>query len=315
MHLPSGLGIIALFVKHTFDICPELHVKWRKDRTKIMRQISLEELLEAGCHFGHQVNRRNPKADEFIFEERSNVHIINLEKTLEGLLAAGEFLKDTAAQGGSLIIVGSKRQAQTIVKEEIEKAREEGAKNLFFITSRWIGGMLTNSPEVSKNFKKLKDLESFLASGKRESYTKKEMLLMEREKNKLKNLYEGVVDLSGTPTAIFIIDTHLERTAVLESKRVGVTTVGIVDTNADPAEVNYPIPANDDAVSSISLITSYIVDAWKEGSKKAKEAAEKQEKEAQKAAEKEEKKAEKAKKEEAKPKTSAKTEEKKPAKK
>jgi len=284
-----------------------------------MRQISLEELLEAGCHFGHQVNRRNPKADEFIFEERSNVHIINLEKTLEGLLAAGEFLKETAAKNGSLVIVGSKRQAQTIVKEGVEKAREDGAKNLFFITSRWIGGMLTNSVEVSKNFKKLKDLESFLASGKRENYTKKEMLLMEREKNKLKNLYEGVADLSGTPTAILIIDTHLERTAVLESKRVGATTVGIVDTNSDPAEVHYAIPANDDAVSSISLITNYLIEAWTEGSKKAKEVAEKQEKEAQKATEKKEKEEAKKvkdeeKKETAKPKASAKAEEKKPAK-
>lgn len=258
-----------------------------------MRQISLEELLEAGCHFGHQVNRRNPKADEFIFEARSNVHIINLESTREGLINAANFIKEVASKGGNLIIVGTKRQAKDIVEQEFKRAEETGAQNLFYITSRWIGGMLTNQSEVSKNFKRLKELDEFLQSGKREGYTKKEMLLFEKEKNKLKNLYQGVMNLTGMPSAIFIIDTHLERTAILEAKKVGVATVGIVDTNSDPSEINYPIPANDDAVSSIKLIVNFIADAWIEGSKKAKEDAAKAKAAMEKEAEKQAKKTEK----------------------
>jgi small subunit ribosomal protein S2 len=141
-----------------------------------MRDISLEELLEAGCHFGHQVNRRNPKASEYIFEARSNIHIINLEKTREGLISAGEYLKNLAKQGGYVVFVGTKRQAKLIVKEEVERARSVGAKGIFYVTYRWIGGTLTNFPEVSKNFKKLHDLKEFLASGKTGEYTKREVL-------------------------------------------------------------------------------------------------------------------------------------------
>lgn len=232
-----------------------------------MREITLEELLEAGCHFGHQVNRRNPKADEYIFEARSNVHIINLEKTRDGLIAAGKYLTELSSKGGRLIIVGTKRQAKPIVKDEIERARKAGAVNLFHITTRWIGGMFTNNAEVSKNITKLKKLKEFLSTDSDSSYTKREILLMEREKEKLEGLYGGVADLSGIPEAIFIIGTHSEGTSVKESFESGVSILGIVDTNADPSKIKYPIPANDDAVKSISLITAYLVDAWLEGQK------------------------------------------------
>jgi small subunit ribosomal protein S2 len=258
---------------------------------KNMRDISLEELLEAGCHFGHQVNRRNPKASEYIFEARSNIHIINLEKTREGLVSAGAYLKDLASKGGYVVFVGTKRQAKQIVKEEVERARSQlrssgqaqGNFGIFYVTYRWIGGTLTNFPEVSKNFKKLRELEGFLSSGKKEEYTKREILLFEREKEKLSEFYEGIADMDRLPDALVIIGTQLEGTAVHEAISNKITTVGITDTNADPTIIDHSIPANDDAVGSIKLITSYLADAWIEGSKeKAKQEAKTKEKESKK---------------------------------
>ncbi len=232
-----------------------------------MRQITLEELLEAGCHFGHQVNRRNPKANRYIFEARSGVSIINLESTQEGLIAAAEYIKNLASRGGSLVVVGTKRQAQSIVKEEVERAREATPDTIHHVTSRWIGGILTNFDEVKKNFKKLEDLEKIVTSEDRGGYTKREVGLFEKELSKLKDIYGGLYTIKEAPDAVFIIDTHGEDTAVREANRVGLTTVGITDTNADPSEIDYAIPANDDAVGSIKLITNYLIDAWIEGSK------------------------------------------------
>ncbi len=235
-----------------------------------MREITLEELLEAGCHFGHQVNRRNPKADDYIFEARSNIHIINLEKTRDGLIAAGDYLRDLASKGGYAIFVGTKRQARQVVKDEVERAGKEGAKGAFHVTLRWIGGTLTNFDEVSKNFKKLRDLNEFLASDNKTSdYTKREVLEFSREKEKLEDLYGGIANLDRLPDALVIIGTQLEATAVHEALSNKVTTVGITDTNADPSVIDYPIPANDDAVGSITLITRYLVDSWVEGAKVA----------------------------------------------
>ena len=230
-----------------------------------MKQITLEELLEAGCHFGHQVNRRNPKADEFIFEVRSNIHIINLEKTQEGLHSAAAFIKDIASKDGYMVVVGTKKQAKAIVKEEIERARAEGGGHIFYVNSRWVGGLLTNFDEVSKNFKKYKALISFLESGKKEEYTKREIILFQKEKRKLDDLYGGIFELERLPDCLLIIDTHHEETAVREALIKDVRTIGIVDTNADPSVIDYPIPANDDAVGSIKLIASYLIDAWIEG--------------------------------------------------
>lgn len=232
-----------------------------------MKQITLEELLEAGCHFGHQVNRRNPKANRYIFEARGGVNIINLESTLEGLVAAGEYVKSLAQRGGSLIIVGTKRQAQSIVKEEVERAREITPDTIHYIISRWIGGIFTNFDEVKKNFKKLTDFEKIVTSPDRGGYTKREAGLFEKELQKLKDIYGGLYTIKQAPDAVFIIDTHGENTAVREAERVGLTTIGITDTNADPSEVTYSIPANDDAVGSVKLITSYLIDAWIEGAK------------------------------------------------
>lgn len=233
-----------------------------------MRDITLEELLEAGCHFGHQVNRANPRAAAFIFEERDNVHIINLEKTLEGLLEAGKYLMDLASEGGSIIVVGTKRQAQNVVRDTVTKAWKDGVQNIYFVNSRWIGGTLTNYQEVSKNFKKLKELTEFINTPElQKGYTKREVLLATREREKLLAFYEGIADLPGLPSALVIIGTHHEKTAVDEAGKMDVETVGIVDTNSDPRDVDFAIPSNDDAVGAIELITSYLVDAWAEGLK------------------------------------------------
>jgi len=236
-----------------------------------MREISLEELLEAGCHFGHQVTRQNPKARDFVFEARDNIHIIDLAKTKEGLEDAAKYIKSIAKQNGVLVVVGSKRQASPIILEQSKKAKETlKAKqidpNLYTVTSRWIGGTLTNSGEVVKNYKKLRDLESKLKDDfEKAKYTKKEIGMWEKERQKLEMYYGGIADIKGMPSALFIVDTHLENLAVKEAIAQKIPTAGIVDTNADPNIIDYPIPANDDAVGSIELIVKYIIDAWVEG--------------------------------------------------
>ncbi|MDP2585949.1 MAG: 30S ribosomal protein S2 [Candidatus Levybacteria bacterium] len=230
-----------------------------------MREITLEELLTAGCHFGHQVTRSNPKARDFIFEARDNIHIIDLAKTKEGLEEAAAFIKDLASKNGVLVVVGTKRQAQVVVEEETKRANDG---NLFYITNRWVGGLLTNFQEVSKNFKKYADFVTDLQDDEvKARYTKKEVGGWEKEKNKLENLYGGVAKITKKPDCLFIIDSHLEDLAVREALATHIPTVALVDTNADPAIIDYPIPANDDAVGSIKLIVSYIIDAWIEGRK------------------------------------------------
>ncbi|OGH21527.1 MAG: 30S ribosomal protein S2 [Candidatus Levybacteria bacterium RIFCSPLOWO2_01_FULL_38_13] len=235
-----------------------------------MQEITLEELLEAGCHFGHQVTRGNPKARDYIFEARDNIHIIDLEKTKKGLEEAGRLIYELSKRNGSLLVLGTKRQAQGIVEEEIKRAKQQVSSKItnriFYVTNRWIGGTFTNFSEVAKNFKKLKDLTQKLSDEEEKAkYTKKEVGLWQKERQKLELLYGGIADLDKIPDAIYIIDSHLENLAVLEARKMGVTTLGITDTNADPEIIDYPIPANDDATGSIKIITKYIIDAWIEG--------------------------------------------------
>ena len=233
-----------------------------------MRTVSLEELLEAGCHFGHQVARQNPKARDFIFEARDKIHIIDLEKTKECLEDAGKFVKEIAKKDGVLLVVATKRQAEGILREEIKRIEGENVSGVYFVTKRWIGGTLTNFTEVAKNYKKLKDLSAKLKSpSERAKYTKKEIGAWDKERVKLEGFYSGIADMTKAPDAVFIIDTHHEHVAAQESRKMGVPTVGITDTNADPTIIDYPIPANDDAVGSLKLVTSYIFDAWIEGKK------------------------------------------------
>lgn len=233
-----------------------------------MRKITLEELLEAGCHFGHQVTRQNPKARDFIFEERDNIHIIDLEKTKEGLEEAAAYVKELAKNGGTLLILGTKRQAQAILTEEIQKIKDEGIANISWVIKRWIGGTFTNYVEVSKNFNKLKVLEKRLKDeDEKARFTKKEVGEWEKERQKLEGFYGGISSMTKVPDAIFVIDTHIENLAVRESIAMNVKTVGITDTNSDPTVIDYPIPANDDAIGSLKLIIQYILEAWREGKK------------------------------------------------
>lgn len=235
-----------------------------------MRTITLEELLEAGCHFGHQVTRQNPKTADFVFEARDGIHIIDLEKTKEGLEKAAAFIKQIALQPESTIIfLGTKRQAEGIVKEELQRAKDAGVNDFYSVTARWIGGTLTNFGEVTKNYQKLSDLTNKLKNEfEKIKFTKKEISLWEKERLKLERYYGGTKDMKKVPDVLFVIDTHLENLAVREARAMGIPVVGIVDTNADPDFVDYVIPANDDASGSIKLILNYIVDAWIEGKKK-----------------------------------------------
>ncbi len=240
-----------------------------------MKEITLEELLEAGCHFGHQVTRSNPKARDFVFEERDNIQIIDLAKTKEGLDQAAAFVKHLGQSGGKLLVVATKKQAKQAVEEEIQKIREElkaqrekYGESLFYVTQRWIGGILTNFSEVSRNFKKLSDLKEKIGSlEEKAKYTKKEIGLWDKERQRLELFYQGIASMTQKPDALFIVDSHLEGLAVREALSTKVTIVAIVDTNADPFIIDYPIPANDDAVGSIKLIVSHILNAFSEGVK------------------------------------------------
>lgn len=262
-----------------------------------MKQITLEQLLEAGCHFGHQITRQNPKARDYIFEARDGIHIIDLAKTKEGLQEAAEFIRSVSVKEDAvLLIVGTKRQAQTILESEVKRAKDRGIDSISYVTNRWVGGVLTNFSEVLKNIKKLKDLTENIKSEEFKSkYTKKEIGLWEKEIQKLESLYGGIANMTKLPDAIFVVDTHLENLAVREAIRMGIDIAGITDTNSDPTIIDYAIPANDDAVGSVQIITSYIIDAWIEG-KKSQELRSKDQEEEKKAEQvKEEKPADKEK--------------------
>lgn len=234
-----------------------------------MREITLEELLAAGAHFGHQVIRANPKARDFVFEARDNIQIIDLAKTKQGLKEAAEFLSSIARSGGILLVVGTKRQAKEIVAKHLEKVKD---KNVMHVTMHWVGGILTNFSEVSKNIKKMHDLAKMLADeGEKAKYTKKEIGLWDKERQRLEGLYGGISGMTKLPDAVYIIDSHFEGIAVKEAQSMGVPSVAIVDTNADPNVIDYPIPANDDAVGSIDIITGYLIDTWSENFKKPEE--------------------------------------------
>ncbi|OGY18240.1 MAG: 30S ribosomal protein S2 [Candidatus Chisholmbacteria bacterium RIFCSPLOWO2_01_FULL_50_28] len=225
--------------------------------------VPLTELLEAGSHFGHQVRRWNPKMAPYIYAERDGVHIFDLAKTAEGLKKSCEYVRDLVAGGGTLLIVGTKRQAREIVKEE---ALTAGAP---FVSERWLGGSITNWEQIKKSIDKLLEMRGKRDSGEYKKYTKKENVLIAREVERLERFFGGMVALRKIPDAIFVVDTHREIVAVKEARRNGLTVVGIVDTNADPELVDHIIPANDDAVRSIKLVVSSIAKAYADGKRMA----------------------------------------------
>lgn len=221
--------------------------------------IDLTELLEAGCHFGHQARRWNPKMAPYIFTERDGVHIFDLAQTAQKLSEAMVFVRDWVNSGKTIALVGTKRQAQAIVREE---AVAVGAP---FVSERWLGGTITNWDEIGKRVKKLLDMKQKKEAGEYSKYTKKENVLIDREIAKLERFLGGIAQLTTPPQALFVVDTHREFVAVREAKLKGIMVVGMVDSNADPDMVDYVIPANDDAVRSIKLVVSKVAQAYAEG--------------------------------------------------
>jgi len=228
-----------------------------KDKTEI--KIELKDLLDAGCHFGHQSERWNPKMANYLYGEKEGIHIFDLAKTKEGLEKAMEFVQETTASGGKIIFVGTKRQSQAIVKEEAIKAK------MPFITERWLGGIVTNWDNIKKSINKLKDLKAQKEEGVLKKYTKKENVLIDREISRLERFFGGLADLEDLPAAIFVVDVKKEKAAIREAAKKNIKIVAIVDSNSDPDLVDWIIPANDDAVGSIKLIVESIGRVAKEG--------------------------------------------------
>jgi small subunit ribosomal protein S2 len=215
----------------------------------------LTQLLEAGVHFGHQSSRWNPKMRRFIFTERNGIHIIDLRKTQQALEEAIQAVRDVTLQGNRVLFVCTKRQVRPIVEQEAERS---GA---FYVTERWLGGMLTNFQTIKKQIRRLKELERGMEEGAYEFYTKKEQLLLSREREKLNKYLAGVKDMARLPGALFVVDAKKEAIAVQEANKLGIPVIAIADTNANPDVIDYPIPGNDDAIRSVSLITGAIADA------------------------------------------------------
>ena len=224
------------------------------------QQLGLSELLEAGVHFGHQTRRWNPKMRKFIFTERNGIHIIDLRKTLDRLVAAKEAVREVVLSGERVLFVCTKRQLRSIIEQEAEQC---GA---FYVTERWLGGMLTNFQTIRKQIRRLKELERGQEENAFEFYTKKERLLLDRERLKLHKYLCGVKDMTRLPGAMFVVDVKREASAVREADRLGIPVIAITDTNADPDLVEYPVPGNDDAIRSVALITQAIAQSVREAS-------------------------------------------------
>ena len=224
-----------------------------------MAVVTMKQLLDSGVHFGHQTRRWNPKMKRFIFSERNGIYIIDLQQTLTYIDTAYEFVKQTVAHGGTILFVGTKKQAQEAVAEQ---ARRVGMP---YVNQRWLGGMLTNFQTVYKRLQRLKELEIIEQTGGENVLTKKEALVLKREKDKLERTLGGLRDMTKVPSAVWIIDTKKEHIAVDEARKLNIPVVAILDTNCDPDEVDYKIPGNDDAIRSAALLTRVIADAVADG--------------------------------------------------
>lgn len=222
-------------------------------------QISIKQLLEAGVHFGHQTKRWNPKMREYIFGERNGIYIIDLQKTLRLFKAALEFVQQLAAEGKTILFVGTKRQAQEIIAEEAVRC------GMFYVNQRWLGGLLTNFSTIRKSIERLQELNQMKEGGQYEQLSKKEVSRLERERRRLEKYLAGIKEMTRLPDAIYVVDTNKEAIAIKEARKLGIPVVAIVDTNCNPEEVDFVIPGNDDALKAVKLITSAIADAIIEG--------------------------------------------------
>ncbi|MCX6455907.1 MAG: 30S ribosomal protein S2 [Actinobacteria bacterium] len=219
-----------------------------------MAVVTMRELLDSGVHFGHQTRRWNPKMKRYIFAERNGIYIIDIQQSLALIDSAYEFIKDTVAKGGHILFVGTKKQAHEPIKAQSARVQ------MPYVTERWLGGMLTNFPTVYKRIQRLKELEA-LENTNDQLLTKKELLVLRREREKLTKNLEGIRNMTKLPSAIWVVDTKKEHLAVAEAHKLGIPVVAILDTNCDPDEVDYKIPGNDDAIRSIALLTRVIADA------------------------------------------------------
>jgi small subunit ribosomal protein S2 len=224
-----------------------------------MSVVTMKQLLEAGVHFGHQTRRWNPKMAPYIFTERNGIYIIDLQKTVKKIDEAYDFLMKTAAGGGKVLFVGTKKQAQAAVREEAERC------GMYFVNERWLGGMLTNYKTIATRIRRLNEIKMMEEDGTFEALPKKEVLKLKALEEKLEKFLGGIKEMNGMPDALFVVDPKKEKIAVREAAILGIPVIGIVDTNCDPDDVDYVIPANDDAIRAVRLITSRMADAVLEG--------------------------------------------------
>ena len=235
-----------------------------------MSVVSMKQLLEAGVHFGHQTRRWNPKMKKFIFTERNGIYIIDLQKTVKMLDSAYNFVRDLAAEGGTVLFVGTKKQAQDSIREEAERC------GMYFVNARWLGGTLTNFRTIRKRIDRMEQLKKMREDGTFDLLPKKEVVKHELEIEKLEKFLGGVKDMNKLPKAMFIVDPHKERIAVSEAKKLNIPIIAIVDTNCDPDEIDHIIPGNDDAIRAVRLISGAMADAVLEGRQGVADAAQEQ---------------------------------------
>ncbi|WP_347860603.1 30S ribosomal protein S2 [Salimicrobium sp. PL1-032A] len=239
-----------------------------------MSVISMKQLLEAGVHFGHQTRRWNPKMKKYIFTERNGIYIIDLQKTVKKVDEAFNYVRDLAADGGKVLFVGTKKQAQDTVRDEANRA------GMYYINQRWLGGTMTNFKTIRKRINRLKDIERMEEDGTFDVLPKKEVMELNKEREKLEKFLGGIRNMEALPDALFVVDPRKERLAIAEAHKLNIPIVGIVDTNCDPDEIDYVIPANDDAIRAVKLLTGKMADAIleaKQGEEEAEAAEEVQE--------------------------------------
>ena len=224
-----------------------------------MAVVAMKQLLEAGVHFGHQTRRWDPKMAEYIFQARNGIHIIDLQKTSKKLDEAYAFIKEQVEEGKTVLFVGTKKQAQECMKDAAIKS------GMYYVDQRWLGGMLTNFDTIQKRIQRLKDLEAMEQDGTFDVLPKKEVILLKKEMEKLEKNLGGIKEMDKLPGVIFLVDPKKERIAILEAKKLNIPVVGIVDTNCNPQDLDYPIPGNDDAIRSVSLIADVMANAIIEG--------------------------------------------------
>lgn len=234
----------------------------------IMAVISMKQLLEAGVHFGHQTRRWNPKMSRYIFTERNGIYIIDLQKTVKKVEECYNVMRNIAADGGKILFVGTKKQAQDSVKEEAERS------DMYYINQRWLGGTLTNFGTIRKRINRLKDLEKMQEDGTFEVLPKKEVILLKKEMERLEKFLGGIKDMNKLPDALFVVDPRKERIAIAEARKLNIPIIAIVDTNCDPDEVDHVIPGNDDAIRAVKLLTGKMADAIIEANQGGEEVAE-----------------------------------------